>query len=124
MSFNSLKLGLLLELVFNHYSKDCPCQYCRCDCHHYRLLQIDSIERKRKTHHKVRSHSSTRRTLSQQLKGKTTESREDPLRRKMTNKDSILIERELPDTKKTILTKKSLVPQASLLHLRKDRERI
>ena len=44
MSFNNLKLGLLLELISNHYSKDCPCQHCRCDCHHYKLSHSSNIE--------------------------------------------------------------------------------
>ena len=48
MSFNSLKLELLLKLILNHYFKNCSYQYCRCDYHYLRLLQIDSIKRKKK----------------------------------------------------------------------------
>ena len=124
MSFNSLKLELLLELVLNYYLKDCTYQHCRYDYHHLKLLQINSIKRKRKTHYGIRFHNPIRRTLDQQPKEKTTKNHENPLRRKVTNKDSILIEREPSETKKTISVKKSLVPQASLLHLRKNRERI
>ena len=124
MSFNSLKLELLLELVLNHYLKDCSCQHCRCNCHHYKLLQINSIKRKRKTHQKTILHSSTRRTHGQQLKEKTTENRKELNQRKVTNKDSILTERESPETTKKISIKKSLVPQTNLLRLKKDQERI
>ena len=120
MSSNSLKLGLLLEFIPNHYSRDCPCQYCECNCHHFRLSQINNTKRKKKTHHETRPHNPIRRTLSQQLKGKTTENREDPLRWKIANEDLILIEREPPETKKTIPAKKSLVPQTSLPHLKKN----
>ena len=124
MSFNSLKLELLLSLYLNHFSKDCPCQHCRYSCHNYRLSQIDSTKRKRKTHQGTRLHSPTRRTPGQQLRGKTTENQEEPNQRKIANKDSILIERESPETKKKILAKKSLVPQTSLHQLRKNQERI
>ena len=124
MSFNNFKLGLLLKLQSNYYLKDCPYQHCRCSCHHYKLSQIDSITRKRKTHHEIRIHSPIRRTLDRQLKGKTTENRKDPFQRKVTNKDSILTERESPETKKTIPVKKNLVSQTSLLHLKKNQERI
>ena len=40
MSFNSLKLGLLLGLIPNHFLKDCSCQHYKCDCHHHRLLHF------------------------------------------------------------------------------------
>ena len=50
MSSNSLKLELLLRLHFNYFSRDCLCQRCRYSCHNYRLLQIDSIKRKKKIH--------------------------------------------------------------------------
>ena len=43
MSSNSLKLGLLLGLQLNHYSKDCPCQHCKYSCHHYRLSHVRVI---------------------------------------------------------------------------------
>ena len=110
MSFNNLKLKLLLKFISNYYFKDCSYQHYRCNCHHYKLLQINSIERKRKTHHETRSHNPIRRTLGQQLKEKTTENRKDLIRREVTNKDSILIEREPSEMKKTIPTKKNLVP--------------
>ena len=42
MSSNSLKLGLLLGLLSNHYPKDCPCQHCTCGCHHYWLSQVSN----------------------------------------------------------------------------------
>ena len=76
MSFNSFKLELLLKLLSNHYSKDCRCQHCTCDYHHYKLLQIDSINKKKKTHLETRSHSPIRRTLDQQQKKRTTENQE------------------------------------------------
>ena len=80
MSFNSLKLELLLKLVFNYYFKNCSCQYYKCDCHYYRLLQINNIKRKKKIHYETRFHNSIRRTLGQQLKEKTTKNRDNPLR--------------------------------------------
>ena len=80
MSFNNLKLELLLELILNYFSKNYSCQYCRCNCHHYRLLQIDNIIRKKKIHYETRFHNPIRRTLDQQLKEKTTENRKEPLR--------------------------------------------
>ena len=64
MSFNNLKLELLLELLSNYYFKNCRCQHCTCDCHYNKLLQINSInKKKRKTHLKTRSHNPIRRTL-------------------------------------------------------------
>ena len=78
MSFNNLKLGLLLKLLSNHYSKDCSYQHCTYDCHHYKLLQINSTnKKKRKTHLKTRLHSPIRRTYGERLKEKTTENQED-----------------------------------------------
>ena len=64
MSFNSLKLELLLRLYFNHFSRDCSCQHCRCNCYNYKLLQIDNIKKK-KIHLETRLYNSTRRTLGQ-----------------------------------------------------------
>ena len=43
MSFNNFKLGLLLGLQFNHYSKNYLCQHYKCNCHHYRLLQGHNV---------------------------------------------------------------------------------
>ena len=40
MTSNSLKLELLLGLVLNHYTKDCPYQHYKCDYYHYKLLHI------------------------------------------------------------------------------------
>ena len=66
MSFNNLKLELLLELLSNHYLKNCRCQHCTCDCHHYKLLQINSINKKKeKIHLETRLYSSIQRTLDQ-----------------------------------------------------------
>ena len=48
MSFNNLKLELLLKLVLNYYFKNCSYQHYKCNCHHYKLLQINNITRKRK----------------------------------------------------------------------------
>ena len=80
MSFNNLKLELLLELVLNHYPENYSCQHYRCNCHHYKLLQINNIKRKKKIHYGTRFHNSIRRTLDQQLKRKTTGNRENLLR--------------------------------------------
>ena len=77
MSFNNLKLRLLLGLYSNHFSRDCSCQYCRCNCYNYRLLQINSTKRKRKTHQETRPHSPIQRTPSQQLREKTTENQKE-----------------------------------------------
>ena len=66
MSFNNLKLELLLELLSNYYFKNCQCQHYTYDCHHYKLLQINSTnKKKRKTHLRTRPHSLIRRTLGQ-----------------------------------------------------------
>ena len=57
MIFNNLKLKLLLELVFNHYFKNCSYQHYKCNYYYYKLLQINSTERKRKIHYEIRSHN-------------------------------------------------------------------
>ena len=124
MSFNNLKLKLLLKLILNYYLKNCSCQHYKCNCHHYKLLQINNIVRKRKIYYETRFHNPIRRTLDQQLKEKTTGNRKDFIRRKITNKDSILTERKPSKIKKTIPVKKSLVSQTSLLYLKKNQERI
>ena len=73
MSFNNLKLELLLELLSNHYSKNCSCQHCTYDCHYYKLLQINNIDKKkRKIHLETRLHNPIRRTFSRQQKERTT----------------------------------------------------
>ena len=85
MSFNNLKVELLLKLVFNHYSKNYSCQYCTCNCHHYKLLQINNInKKKRKTHLEIRLHNTIRKTLDQQRKEKTTRNQENLFRREIT----------------------------------------
>ena len=38
MSFNNLKLELLLGFLLNYYFKNYSCQHCTCNCHHYKLL--------------------------------------------------------------------------------------
>ena len=63
MSFNNLKLRLLLKLYFNLFFRDCSYQYCRCNCCNYRLLQINNITKKRKIHYETRSYNSIQRTL-------------------------------------------------------------
>ena len=66
MSFNNLKLKILLRLLLNYYFKNCLCQHCTYDCHYYKLTQINNInKRKRKTHLETRFHSPIRRTLDQ-----------------------------------------------------------
>ena len=110
MSFNNLKLKLLLELIFNYYFKNCSYQHYIYNCYYYKLIQINSInKKKKKTYLKTRSYSPIRRTLDQQRKEKTTRNQENLFRREITKQDSILIERESSKTKKLILTKKSLV---------------
>ena len=47
MSFNNLKLELLLRLVFNYYFKNCSYQHYEYSCHHYRLLQFDDFKNKK-----------------------------------------------------------------------------
>ena len=79
MSFNSLKLRLLLRLYFNYFFRNCSCQYCRYNCYNYKLLQINNIIKKRKIHYETRFHNSIRRTFDQQLKEKTTKNYEDLL---------------------------------------------
>ena len=125
MSFNNLKLKLLLELLFNYYLKNYLCQYCTYDCYYYKLLQINSInKRKRKTYLETRFYNPIRRTLGQQQKERTTENQEKLFRREITKQDSILIERKSSKTRKPILTKKSLVSQIILSLSRKNLKRI
>ena len=65
MFFNNFKLEFILELQFNYYFKNCSCQYCKCNCHHYRLLQINSIKKeKKKIYQETRLHSPIRRPFS------------------------------------------------------------
>ena len=110
MSFDNLKLELLLELLSNYYLKNYSYQHYTCDCHYYKLLQINSInKKKRKTHLEIKLHNPIWRTLDQQRKERTTENQEKLFRREITKQDLILIERESSKTKKPILTKKNLV---------------
>ena len=67
MSFNNLKLRLLLKLLSsNYYFKNYRCQYYTYNCHYYKLLQINSLnKKKRKTHLETRLHNPIRKTLDQ-----------------------------------------------------------
>ena len=46
-------LDLLLKLLSNYYSHQYSCSYCKCRCHQRRIIQINTINKQKRTSRRV-----------------------------------------------------------------------
>ena len=66
-------LNLLLELLSNHYSHQCPYSHCRYRCHQRRTIQIDTTSKQRRTSRQVSRPEHLIETLERIVKKRTPE---------------------------------------------------
>ena len=88
-------LNLLLELLLNHYPHQCPCSHYRCRCHQRRTVQINTINKQKRTPRQVSESRHLTETLERNVKERTLESETNKQRENWNQIDLRLIEKRI-----------------------------